>query len=436
MPLLSAALTLALHLDGGHAAGDRCVSAADQADIHAVLAARRGAGTGGPRGAPQFAWPLRPTAGLAAFNVFNYFAITNQFDHDPGPGLLDYACGERTYDGHSGTDIALHPLSWNMMDAGVITVVAAAPGEIVYRHDGEFDRNCDGPDVPANKVGIEHADGSSSWYIHLRNGSVTGLDVGDTVATGDYLGTIGSSGKSSGPHLHFAAYDPDGELVDPFYDPDGCNDLAAASGWADQLPYNNPQVHSILFTEQAYESVCGEATETHERTHYCPGETFYFYRHVSGVAELERFTSGLRDGAGAEFSSDELEIDDYDKYTWYESVYLPPDAAPGEWTATISHRGVDYTRSFTVGGPDCPALTCDGDWDCPGGQVCEVGVCAPDPCADGGACGDDPEAMSTYPSSPAQDTGSLGCGVDGDARRPALALLLIVAAVRRRKRSG
>lgn len=160
--MLTLALPLALAL-----AGDLCMSDLDRADVAAVHAAldRRMPGEHRPRSKPMLKWPLQAAAD---FKDFNFFVLSQQVDHDPGPGVLDYSCGARTYDGHFGTDIGIYPFPWNMMESEMVTVVAAAPGEIVFRHDGEFDKNCDSQPVPANMLGIQHTDGSTAWYAHLK----------------------------------------------------------------------------------------------------------------------------------------------------------------------------------------------------------------------------------------------------------------------------
>jgi murein DD-endopeptidase MepM/ murein hydrolase activator NlpD len=49
-------------------------------------------------------------------------------------------------------------------------------------------------------VVIEHRLGMSSWYAHL---SAIALDRGDCVVAGNPIGRAGSTGRSTGPHLHF-----------------------------------------------------------------------------------------------------------------------------------------------------------------------------------------------------------------------------------------
>ncbi|RPJ77018.1 MAG: hypothetical protein EHM24_00960 [Acidobacteria bacterium] len=51
-----------------------------------------------------------------------------------------------------------------------------------------------------NLIVIEHADGTSTRYAHLADVSVR---KGEAVEAGRTIGTVGSTGRSTGPHLHF-----------------------------------------------------------------------------------------------------------------------------------------------------------------------------------------------------------------------------------------
>ena len=64
----------------------------------------------------------------------------------------------------------------------------------------------------ANKVQIEHQNGVTTTYCHLLTNSIT-VKKGDYVKQGDKIGEVGSTGCSTGPHLHFAL--TDGAKKDP-----------------------------------------------------------------------------------------------------------------------------------------------------------------------------------------------------------------------------
>jgi murein DD-endopeptidase MepM/ murein hydrolase activator NlpD len=60
-------------------------------------------------------------------------------------------------------------------------------------------------------VEIDHGNGLSTRYGHL---SEINVKVGDVVKIGQVIGAVGSTGRSTGPHLHYETR-IDGEAVDP-----------------------------------------------------------------------------------------------------------------------------------------------------------------------------------------------------------------------------
>lgn len=192
--------------------------------------------------ATSFAWPLAPRN----LGNFGFHATVNFVDQDPTAGIGDFNCGSRTYDGHRGTDLGTWPFGWLLMDESRVEVRAAAAGTIVDKDDGNFDRRCSCISNDPNFVILQHADGTRSWYLHLKSGSVTTKGVGASVAAGEVLGIVGSSGCSFGPHLHFevrGAGAGDGDVLEPY---DGvCNVLNASSLWIDQPPYRDPAVNRV-----------------------------------------------------------------------------------------------------------------------------------------------------------------------------------------------
>ena len=108
----------------------------------------------------------------------------------PTPGPLSSLFGfRRVFNGqprarHSGLDIA----------APVGTPVRVpAPATVAAVGDYYFN---------GNTVMLDHGGGLVTMYCHLETTTVT---VGETVARGDVLGTVGATGRATGPHLHWTA---------------------------------------------------------------------------------------------------------------------------------------------------------------------------------------------------------------------------------------
>lgn len=145
-------------------------------------------------------------------------------------GTTDWDCQSLTYTGHQGSDFGGG--SFTGMDEGR-DVTAAADGVVIATNDGELDRcttgDCYGGGGFGNYVYLEHADGKVTIYGHLKQWSVL-VSTGDAVTCGQKMGEMGSSGYSTGPHLHFQVDNSAGYSEDPFDGP--CS--APPSYWIDQ----------------------------------------------------------------------------------------------------------------------------------------------------------------------------------------------------------
>ncbi|WP_107764989.1 M23 family metallopeptidase [Nocardioides terrigena] len=64
-----------------------------------------------------------------------------------------------------------------------------------------------------NKTVLTLEDGTELWFCHQTSIDVS---VGDTVRGGEVIGTVGSTGNSTGPHLHLEVRPGGGDPVDPF----------------------------------------------------------------------------------------------------------------------------------------------------------------------------------------------------------------------------
>lgn len=113
----------------------------------------------------------------------------------PVAGKITSKFGEgRDYGGHNGVDYAA-PIG--------TPVGSAAPGTVVETgHDAKS----------GNFVKVQHSDGSTTSYAHL--GSITAAK-GASVDAGQQLGTVGTTGHTTGPHVHFVFRDAKGDAQDP-----------------------------------------------------------------------------------------------------------------------------------------------------------------------------------------------------------------------------
>jgi murein DD-endopeptidase MepM/ murein hydrolase activator NlpD len=89
----------------------------------------------------------------------------------------------------------------------VNTPVMATQGGVVVASTNRYD----GDKKYGEVVVIEHLNGLRSLYAHLNKRSV---NVGDEVAAGQPIGFSGSTGHSTGPHLHLEAFQ-NGKRIDP-----------------------------------------------------------------------------------------------------------------------------------------------------------------------------------------------------------------------------
>lgn len=97
-----------------------------------------------------------------------------------------------SYSGHTGIDVNINVKGKSVVavqDGVVITSKAVKTKSGAYRSYGEY-------------IMIKHSDGKVSLYAHMKAGSRR-VQVGDKVSKGEVIGTVGSTGNSSGTHLHF-----------------------------------------------------------------------------------------------------------------------------------------------------------------------------------------------------------------------------------------
>lgn len=143
-------------------------------------------------------------------------SVSAYVDRDTTSRVREYNCMDYSYNGHQGTDFAIAG-GFRAQDEGR-SIVAGADGVVMNVHDGESDRcttgSCGGGGGFGNYVVLSHSDGRLSYYAHMRRGSIAVMP-GQRVRCGDPLGLVGSSGNSTGPHVHFEVREG-GTSVDSF----------------------------------------------------------------------------------------------------------------------------------------------------------------------------------------------------------------------------
>lgn len=127
---------------------------------------------------------------------------------------------------HQGTEVAGRPVTWGWMSSAYGNRVDPFSGQKAW-HSGVDFAGREGSDVVAVASGvvtyaderygyglmaeINHGDGYVTRYGHHASLAVT---VGEIVKKGQVIGTMGSTGRSTGPHVHFEVL-KNGRHVDP-----------------------------------------------------------------------------------------------------------------------------------------------------------------------------------------------------------------------------
>ncbi|MBC1376506.1 murein hydrolase activator EnvC family protein [Listeria farberi] len=125
----------------------------------------------------------------------------------PAAGILTSGFSDRTnpvtgqHESHKGQDIAA---------GGTVTVSAAASGTVVFSGFGASGSGFGGYGYV---VKIDHGNGFQTLYGHMRAGSLK-VVAGQQVTQGQPIGIMGSTGQSTGQHLHFEIHQ-NGVPIDP-----------------------------------------------------------------------------------------------------------------------------------------------------------------------------------------------------------------------------
>ena len=106
---------------------------------------------------------------------------------------LPFPCGQ-TWSGQTRTNHSpQNAIDFNRTNDQGDPVVASAPGRVTVVKDL-------GGSSYGKYVVIDHGGGYTTYYAHLQSWTVS---VGDRVQYGTRIGYVGSTGNSTGPHLHY-----------------------------------------------------------------------------------------------------------------------------------------------------------------------------------------------------------------------------------------
>ena len=146
-----------------------------------------------PSGSGGLSWPDLPNFGKSEKPFVSGFSASGWIW--PTKGIFSSGYGWRWGRMHKGIDVA--------NNVGT-PIVAAKSGRVIFSgwDDGGY----------GYKVMVQHDDGSQSLYAH---NSRLAVKVGQTVEQGELVSYMGSTGRSTGPHLHFEVHPPGRGAINP-----------------------------------------------------------------------------------------------------------------------------------------------------------------------------------------------------------------------------
>lgn len=292
-------------------------------------------------------FPLELAEEIPGFD--EYYGISNYVDHNSSSGIQDYNCQSKSYDGHRGTDIFTFPFPWYLYENDLVNVVSMFDGVVVWKQDGNFDMNCSWQGQ-WNAVYVAHEDGSVMWYGHLKSGSLTSKELGETVEKGEYLGVVASSGFSDGPHLHIEYYDEDDNLLDPFGGE--CNSLNTNSLWESQLDHTNPRVNAVMTHKSQPRIDCGLENDVSDFSNYFqPDEEIFAGVYITDYQAGDVIVTSIY-GPDNNFYGSFNTFHNEESYGWFWNsvqLILTEEHPKGTWRIESKYGDNVVTHTFEFG---------------------------------------------------------------------------------------
>ncbi len=298
-------------------------------------------------GSTSFIWPF-------AQALDDGLEIVNYVDNLSGSSIKDYNDNDWSYNGHNGTDIALH--DFRNMDR-FYAIKAAASGTVVELSVNSFDRNTGwGTGSPSNTVLIRHDDGTYAYYFHMMKRSAV-VKLGEYVVQGQTIGYVGSSGNSTDAHLHFEP----GYFVNNTWnrrDPWQGTYNHLPSLWQDQEPYvgfRDFKLHDMGVYTKGLVGGNFNNTEDYFKEKIITPNTISGYEDEIGfwilvqgnyTGKQVRFEMRKSDGSLFDdtyfYFSDQIQ---YGRYRWTPD-FNPGITVTGDWYVRVLYDNVEKGRCF------------------------------------------------------------------------------------------
>lgn len=151
----------------------------------------------------EYFWPVPSSDSISCYWGEGENKLTYSFD---------YNSGDRKYQGYSGGK------AHNGLDitgSSGCPVIAVGSGEVVWVNGGgvahsgslptNWDKDVDGPSQ-GNCIGIKMDKNKEHNFVYMHLKNPPKYKVGDRVTAGDVVGYMGSTGRSTGTHLHIGLH--------------------------------------------------------------------------------------------------------------------------------------------------------------------------------------------------------------------------------------
>ena len=168
---------------------------------------------------------------------------------------LTQDCNDSCCQDHVGNDA----YAWDWANGGGFAIHAARGGTVTHLKINST-TGC-GTSACSNDVNfivIDHGDGSQATYLHLQGNTLAaGITCGGVVARGQALATAGTTGYSTGVHLHFQVNSTNATAPTCECGADGTGCGATTVPWADFWATASHPATPVVFDEWPAASQCG-----------------------------------------------------------------------------------------------------------------------------------------------------------------------------------